>query len=124
MVSLKKILNKILTRINDEADYVVEQGATNNWQYIKFASRKFIAWKYGTGVYTCTNASGSMYYSGVSTWNLPFTIVKGVANISLGQQCFASNVNVTTTTVNFRAIRGASASLNNVETHFVVYGTY
>ena len=28
MVSLKKILNKILVRINSEADYVVEQGHT------------------------------------------------------------------------------------------------
>lgn len=105
-------------------DYIVEQGTTNDWQYIKYASRKFIAWKYSTGSYTCTNASGNMHYSGVSTWNLPFTIVEGVANISLGQQCFASNVNVTTTTVNFRALRGAKASLTNVETHIAVHGTY
>ena len=105
-------------------DYIVEQGTTNDWYYIKFASRKFIAWKYGTAAYTCTNASGNMYYSGISTWNLPFTIVKGVANISLGQQCFASNVVVGTNALNFRAMRGAKASLTNVETHFTVHGIY
>ena len=105
-------------------DYIVTQGTTNGWDYIKYASRKFIAWKYGTANYTCTNASGSMYYSGISTWNLPFTIVKGVANISLGQQCFASNVVLDTGAINFRALRGAKASLTNVETHIAVHGTY
>ena len=105
-------------------DYIVTQGTTNGWDYIKYASRKFIAWKYGTANYTCTNASGSMYYSGISTWSLPFTIVKGVANISLGQQCFASNVVLDTGTINFRALRGAKASLTNVETHIAVHGTY
>ena len=105
-------------------DYIVTQGTTNGWDYIKYASRKFIAWKYGTANYTCTNASGSMYYSGISTWNLPFTIVKGVANISLGQQCFASNVVLNTGAINFRALRGAKASLTNVETHIAVHGTY
>ena len=105
-------------------DYIVTQGTTNGWDYIKYASRKFIAWKYGTANYTCTNASGSMYYSGISTWKLPFTIVNGVANISLGQQCFASNVVLDTGAINFRALRGAKASLTNVETHIAVHGTY
>ena len=41
MVSLKKILNKILVRINSEADYVVEQGhIRSGWDYIKWNSGK------------------------------------------------------------------------------------
>ena len=30
MVSLKKVLNKILVRINSEVDYVIEQGMSGN----------------------------------------------------------------------------------------------
>ena len=41
MVSLKKILNKILVRINSEADYVVERGhLRQGWDYIKWNSGK------------------------------------------------------------------------------------
>ena len=106
-------------------DYIVEQGTKDGWDYIKYASRKFTAWKHGLEAYNCTSASGNTYYSDVVIWYLPFTIVDGgVANISLHQQCLASNVFVSTTAVSFRAIRGMSATLTNVQTHVVVHGTY
>ena len=38
MVSLKKILNKILVRINSEADYVIEQGEVKGLKYRKWNS--------------------------------------------------------------------------------------
>lgn len=106
-------------------DYIVEQGTTDGWDYMKYASRKFIAWKRYDLTFTCGTASGSVYYSEIITLDLPFTIVDGgVANISLRNQCFASNVNVGTTTVAFRAMRGAKATCNNTPTHIAVMGTY
>ena len=105
--------------------YIVEQGTTDGWDYIKYASRKFIAWKRYDLTFTCGTASGSIYYSEIITLDLPFTIVDGgVANISLRNQCFASNVNVGTTTVAFRAMRGAKATCNDTPTHIAVMGTY
>ena len=113
--------------INGESinDYVVEQGTTDGWDYIKYASGKFITWKRVLLTFTCGTASGSVYYSDTITLNLPFTIASGgVASISLHNQCFASNVSVTTTSVTFRAIRGANATCTDTPTHVVVHGTY
>ena len=105
-------------------DYVVEQGTTDGWDYIKYASGKFITWKRVLLTFTCGTASGSVYYSDTITLNLPFTIASGAANISLHQQCLASNVFVSTTAVSFRAIRGLKAICTDVNTYVVVHGTY
>lgn len=61
MVSLKKILNKILVRINSEADYVVEQGTNDGWEYRKWNSGRLEYFSTSTHNLRPGDATGNVY---------------------------------------------------------------
>ena len=73
MVSLKKILNKILVRINSEADYVVEQGKKNSWEYRKWNSGKLEYFSTKFFFASPGEAAGPLY-RGEVTGSLPTNI--------------------------------------------------
>lgn len=73
MVSLKKILNKILVRINNEVDYVVEQGTSSNWEYTKWNSGKIEVVRDAEATYTFS-AAGNLYRSAVKSITIPIAI--------------------------------------------------
>ena len=90
MVSLKKILNKILIDLKNTfkksdtipianggtgattaasacsnlgiADYIVESGISGNWYYEKYASGRLVLDGYANITYTCNKPSQNVYY--------------------------------------------------------------
>ena len=81
MVSLKKILNKILVRINSEADYVVEQGSTKGgWSYRKWNSGKAECFWIGNNYYDSSTAVGNLYRVEVEDY-LPSIFITNPDNI-------------------------------------------
>lgn len=90
MVSLKKVLNKILVDLKNTfkksdtipianggtgaitaadacsnlgiKDYIVESGTSGNWHYEKYASGKLVLDGYANVTYTCNKPSQNVYY--------------------------------------------------------------
>lgn len=100
MVSLKKILNKILVDLKNTfkksdtipivnggtnattaasacsnlgiADYIVESGISGNWYYEKYASGRLVLDGYANVTYTCNKANGNLYFgSDKPTFTVP-----------------------------------------------------
>ena len=93
MVSLKKILNKILGDLKNTfkksdtipianggtgattaasacsnlgiADYIIESGISGNWCYEKYASGRLVLDGYANITYTCNKASQNVYYGDI-----------------------------------------------------------
>lgn len=90
MISLKKILNKILVDLKNTfkksdtipianggtgattaanacsnlgiADYIVESGTSGSWYYEKYASGRLVLDGYANVIYTCNKGSQNLYY--------------------------------------------------------------
>ena len=81
MVSLKKILNKILVRINSEADYVVEQGTIDGWDYIKWNSGKAECFLEGDQYYEPSEPVTIELYKVATQVNLPTIFITKPSHI-------------------------------------------
>lgn len=62
MLDVKKLLTKICTRLNSEADYIVEQGTSGIWTYRKWNSGVAEIW--GTSEQTVTGVSKTSPFAG------------------------------------------------------------
>lgn len=82
MVSLKKILNKILVRINSEADYVVEQDSDpqGGWAYRKWNSGMAEYFWIGRQYFDSPTAVGNLYRVEVEDY-LPSIFITDPDNI-------------------------------------------
>lgn len=80
MVSLKKILNKILVRINSEADYVVEEGQNESSSYRKWNSGKAEFFWVGKNYFDSPTAVGNLYRVEVDDY-LPSIFITNPDNI-------------------------------------------
>ncbi len=118
-----------LLRINGERvdDFVVDKGIDGNWTYRKYADGTFDAWLRQAGpTLSSWTASGNMYYGDVITINTPFTVIAntGVVSIALNHQCMDSNVVVGTNSINFRPMRGATATITALVIYMTLHGRW
>ena len=74
ITDLEKKSAEIKTWLNEQADYVVEQGTSGTWTYIKWNSGRIEAW--GTVSKSCAITTTSAPYGGYRTseeiaWDIP-----------------------------------------------------
>lgn len=74
MISVKKLLYKVVERLGNTTDWVVEQGTSSGWRYRKWNSGRIEAWcNYSVGSVAITTASPAYggYRSGAITIAIP-----------------------------------------------------
>ena len=128
MLDVKALLAKVIGAL--ESGYVVEQGTSNGWNYIKWNNGRFEADK----VYTLTVAangwtsgSGAYYSAILDLGAIPFAFDTNTAVLvgSAGQQCKLINpsINGNTGYVGARFERGAAAAVS-ATAHIRLTGFY
>lgn len=132
MISLKKVLNKILARINDEVNYVVEQGASGNWTYRKWNTGEVECWyRANYGKITLSITLGTDIVSSGFKFTFPFTFSEvptcivcyegnstGYAEI---QAVGSGGVATTTQSAMYRLVRIGNTSISLNDNYFSVY---
>ena len=132
MVSLKKVLNKILTRINNEVGYVVEQGTSGNWTYRKWSSGEVECWYHANyGTITLSTTLGTDIVSNGFRFSFPFEF----SEVPTCMVCYEGNstgyaemqtvgsggVATTTQSAMYRLVRIGSAKISLTNNMFSVY---
>ena len=76
-------LNDFIDSLNRDfrgsVDWIVEEGTSGNWSYIKYANGFFDAWGIHSVRPTSSSQTGYIYYSNAISVPFPFTIISGVA---------------------------------------------
>ena len=101
-------------------DYVVDQGTSGNWTYIKWNSGKCEQWYYGNpGAYTVGTARGNWYSGGDLTFTYPIEFVNTPCingSVSLGTAAYVVMFQFNgfnASNCQGRIVAGSSISSNN-----------
>lgn len=102
------------------ADYVVEQGTSGNWTYVKWNSGKCEQWYYGNpGSYSCTTARGNWYSGGDLTYTYPIPFISTPTingSVSIGTSAYVVLFQFNgfnNTSCQGRIVAGSSISANS-----------
>lgn len=126
-----KLVSILKTKFQEKgADWVVEQGTNNSWNYKKWHSGKYEAWRfYQATALTITTASAGTYYGGEK--NIPFPLFhQSLESCTYGNTLTqSSGVYIFSTVANGRNLKvyyRAHSSINNASCggFFYIHGTY
>lgn len=121
-------VEKINETVSNITDFIIEQGTSGIWTYRKWNSGIAECWGKGNVSVTCTNQSGSVYFSDNKGIALPSGLFTQVimGNAECGDPwCWTNNVGVGTSYIYFKIVKGASYSTEfSPDLHLMVKGRW
>ena len=94
-------------------DYVIEQGTSGIWDYVKYASGLAECWTFTQIQINVTTAAGSLYYSDLIRVQLPFAMTDVAFAGAVGQlETMVNPGQPDDTHINFRVLRPTTHSYN------------